>query len=109
MPPRFSGPAGKPIDAAVSAITDEPISPELALVCPELAARARALLPERDPDAFLPRRVAVVSQRRGVEITVCLPRWAAVLVYVVATAALHLVQGLTVVAALVIIVALLDL
>jgi hypothetical protein len=26
---------------------DEPLSPELALVCPELAERARALLPDR--------------------------------------------------------------
>ena len=31
------------------------ISPELALVCPELAARARAALPDRPWEAFVPR------------------------------------------------------
>lgn len=31
------------------------VSPELALVCPELRAAAIAALPERDPDGFLPR------------------------------------------------------
>jgi hypothetical protein len=29
---------------------------ELAFVCPEVRERARELLPERDPDAFLPKR-----------------------------------------------------
>ena len=33
---------------------DEPISPELVLVCPELRARALEALPERDPDGFFP-------------------------------------------------------
>ena len=37
-------------------ILDEPISPELALVSPELAAIARAGLPDRPWEAFLPRR-----------------------------------------------------
>ena len=32
------------------------ISPELALVCPELRARALAQLPDRDPDGWIPRR-----------------------------------------------------
>jgi hypothetical protein len=32
------------------------VSPELALVCPELAASARAALPDRDPYAYMPRR-----------------------------------------------------
>jgi hypothetical protein len=32
-----------------------PISPELVLVCPELASRARAELPDRPWEAFLPR------------------------------------------------------
>jgi hypothetical protein len=35
-------------------MTDEPLSPELALVSPELAERARATLPERPWEAFLP-------------------------------------------------------
>ena len=34
----------------------EPISPELALVCPETRALALELLPQRDPDGFLPQR-----------------------------------------------------
>jgi hypothetical protein len=33
----------------------EPLSPELALVCPELRAAAIAVLPDRDPDAWLDR------------------------------------------------------
>jgi hypothetical protein len=35
-------------------MTDEPLSPELALVSPELAEAARAALPERPWEAFLP-------------------------------------------------------
>jgi hypothetical protein len=34
---------------------------ELALVCPEVCERARELLPERDPDAFLARAREPVS------------------------------------------------
>jgi hypothetical protein len=37
-------------------LLDEPISPELALVSPELRTLAIATLPDRDPDGFLPRR-----------------------------------------------------
>jgi hypothetical protein len=33
------------------------ISPELVLVCPELAARARAAMPDRPWEVFVPRRV----------------------------------------------------
>ncbi|MEO5576074.1 MAG: hypothetical protein ABIR67_10500 [Gaiellaceae bacterium] len=43
-----------------------PISPELALVCPELRERALALLPTLDPDALFevsPRRIRPVRER----------------------------------------------
>jgi len=36
------------------------ISPELVLVCPELRARALAMLPDRDPDGYIPRRPSAV-------------------------------------------------
>jgi len=38
---------------------------ELVLVCPEVKRRALELLPERDPDAFLPRARGPVSHRAG--------------------------------------------
>ncbi len=37
---------GMGLDVAASLQMEEPLSPELALVCPELAERARRLLPE---------------------------------------------------------------
>ena len=37
----------------------EPISPELVLVCPELRAQALLRLPERAPDAWIPRRLSL--------------------------------------------------
>ena len=37
------------------------VSPELALVCPELRERALALLPERDPDGWIPRRLVLAA------------------------------------------------
>jgi hypothetical protein len=41
--------------AATGAIQPWELHSELALVCPEVGERARELLPERDPDAFLCR------------------------------------------------------
>jgi hypothetical protein len=38
---------------------DSEFSPELALVCPDLAARARASLPERPWEVFAPSRAAI--------------------------------------------------
>ena len=46
----------------MSAAALEPVSPELALVCPELGRRARKHLPERDPDGFL-RPLTATSPR----------------------------------------------
>lgn len=65
----------------------EPISPELVLVCPDLAAAARAALPEVDPDATL-RRPSMAADARP-------PAWVSALVYAAATLA-----GLTLRAAL---------
>lgn len=59
---------------AVTAL--EPISPELVLVCPELAAAARARLPDRDPDAFAFGPAAVAAPRP--------PVWTSALVYTAA-------------------------
>ncbi|MGH3084873.1 MAG: hypothetical protein ACRDNP_12635 [Gaiellaceae bacterium] len=42
--------------APVAPLTHEPISPELALVCPELRLLAIAALPERDPDGWVAPR-----------------------------------------------------
>lgn len=42
----------------------EPISPELVLVCPELAAAARAALPDGDLDASI-RRASVADAPPG--------------------------------------------
>ena len=47
------------------------ISPELVLVCPELRALALALLPERDPEGFLPApwtRPAEISEQQAEEV-----------------------------------------
>jgi hypothetical protein len=45
-----------------------PISPELALVCPELAARARAAMPDRPWEMFVPRRPVQVAQLAPVPV-----------------------------------------
>jgi hypothetical protein len=41
---------------------------ELVLVCPEVKKRALELLPERDPDAFLPRAREPVSRPAGTAV-----------------------------------------
>lgn len=59
---------GSGLRAAIQLVRDaeprptlaEPVSPELALVCPELRERAVAALPERDPDGFIPARSRLV-------------------------------------------------
>ena len=43
------------------------IHSELVLVSPEVCERARELLPQRDPDAFLPRRLNVVGAQSAGE------------------------------------------
>lgn len=48
------------LDAEPRPTLPEPVSPELALVCPELRERAVAALPERDPDGFIPARRRLV-------------------------------------------------
>jgi hypothetical protein len=52
-------------DSGMSAAAVEPweIHSELALVSPEVCERARELLPERDPDGFLPRTIAVLESQ----------------------------------------------
>lgn len=54
------------MDAVLPAETafGEIVSPELALVCPELRERSLVLLPERDPDAWIPERLAPPQQAR---------------------------------------------
>jgi hypothetical protein len=46
---------------AVAVVEPWEIHSELALVSPEVCERARELLPHRDPDAFLPRPLAMVG------------------------------------------------
>jgi hypothetical protein len=54
---------------SVSAVVVEPweIHSELVLVSPEVCARARELLPLRDPDAFLTSPLTVVDAQPGGE------------------------------------------
>jgi hypothetical protein len=55
--------AGKHEVSSLQIALDEPLSPELALVCPELAERARRLLPE--PGWLAPVVRAEASPRNG--------------------------------------------
>jgi hypothetical protein len=49
----------------MSAVAVEPweIHSELVLVSPEVCERARELLPERDPNGFLPRTIVVLESQ----------------------------------------------
>jgi hypothetical protein len=53
--------------SAVAAVEPWEIHSELVLVSPEVYERARELLPERDPDAFLDRPFAAVEGQPGGE------------------------------------------
>jgi hypothetical protein len=57
--PAVLGPEEKRVDEHKPATNRDPepweLHSELVLVCPEVRERARELLPERDPDAFLAR------------------------------------------------------
>jgi hypothetical protein len=48
---------------AVAVVEPWEIHSELALVSPEVCERARELLPERDPNGFLPMTIAVLESQ----------------------------------------------
>jgi hypothetical protein len=48
---------------AVAVVEPWEIHSELALVSPEVSERARELLPERDPNCFLPMTIAVLESQ----------------------------------------------
>ena len=81
----------------------EPVSPELALVCPELAERARARLPVPDLDARRPPRPHP-ARRRGTNAAVVL----AAASYLVLRLALLTGAGMLTAASLVTVVSLFD-
>jgi len=58
----------EPEPAANPAIAPWELHSELVLVCPEVKKRALELLPERDPDAFLPRAREPVSRPAGTAV-----------------------------------------
>ena len=69
------------------------MTPELALVCPELRARALAALPERNPDGWLPAAVLPSALERTAAL-------ALVLVHTLAAVAASMAAAGVVVAAL---------
>ncbi len=52
-----------PKQRGIGVAVTEPISPELALVCPELRRRALELLPDLDPDALFVVEPAPARER----------------------------------------------
>jgi hypothetical protein len=63
FPGRATLAAGKNEVSTLQIALDEPLSPELALVCPELAERARGLLP--DPGWLAPVVLGETASRRS--------------------------------------------
>ncbi len=87
----------------------EPISPELALICPETRQRARERLPVLDPDGFVPLQTrARHAKRHSVVLTAARPAHGAPLRSVAITAATYallklfalVVQGVALISAI---------
>lgn len=94
----------------MSAASQCPISPELALVCPELRARALSLLPAINPDALFrvpDRRVAVLAAGSADAEVPFLLAVAAYATACIAMAALRAATTVAVVAALAVVLTLL--
>ena len=76
------------------ALAEEPVSPELVLVSPELRPVALARLPELDAESMLRRQDA---RAPAVVVTLRLPPWLAALLYVLVMATLQFLRGFAIV------------
>lgn len=79
----------------------EPISPELALVCPELAQYARQRLPEHPWQLVNVKPTQPAGAPTAVEEALRLPQWAAVAAYVMIGIAARVVVAVVIGAAVV--------